>query len=463
MKTKILLAFFCLLSISSLSQDSSFQIKDYKYRTPGFRALEFSTSFNGNLSDYKQGGSETQKSKAFQLTPSWISYSRIFSSDKRIHMSFVSLYPSFYSRNDGSGQEKSKHRNGQAALDWKIEDRFYKNNNWFLHLKNSFYTKGDFTRQSSAQQNIKTHIKGIDEELSIGFGKGRIEIVEDAQMALFIINDLGARGLIEKLPDAAAINQFAQLVTELNNQRVFDSRRKRIYQLTEIDKFLREKGIISTSDIRHFTTISDNWLFAFQPQRSSGHSWYFDIVSSAQIGKNGQLNEGINSKTDHENNYKHFGAGPKAGYINEKPVSLKWQRSLGAYLSWQLQRGEDHTKTIINGAVTENKENPKSKYSDLSAFYGFGYYPNNRTRLNTSIDLSVTHLKFHDLPSIDRQILVLPSISFSTDYFISYRTRLHANFSMNYRYREYKFFSQSSYCDRSFNASISAGISHFFL
>lgn len=463
MKTKFLLFCSCFFSFSSFAQDSVFHLKDYKYRTRGFRALEFTSSFNGNINDYKQQGFESHKDKSFQLTPSWISYSRIFSSDKKLHAASVSLNPSLYSISNSSGQGKSKYRNGQAAVQWQIEDRFYKKDNWFLHLKNSFYTKGDFTKQHTQQNEIKTNMKGIDEDLSLGFGKGRIEIVDDAQMALFIINDLKAQGLIDGIPDAETVNEFARLITELNNQRVFDSRRKRVYQLTQIDKFLREKAIVSVTDIRHFTTINDNWLFAFSPARSSGSNWYIHVISSAEVGKMDQTNESTTSKTINENNYRLLGIGPRAGYENFKPINLNWQQNLGAYISWQVQKNKEKMKSGTNGSISEYKTDSKNEHSELGVFYGIGFYPTNRTRFNTTIDMKLGHTKIRDLTPVDRRISVLPSIIFSTDYFISYKTRLHAGFTLLYRYQEYKYLNMPSSHDRSVQANLSAGISHFFL
>jgi hypothetical protein len=464
MKTKILLSFCCVLAIASFAQDSTFQIKNYKYRIPGFRALEFSTSFGGNISKSKQGSSETQKNQSFQLLPSSIRYTRIFSTDRRFHTSSTSLYPSFFSETEGNGLQESKGRNGQASFYWQFDDRFYRRNNWFLHLKNNLFAKGDFTKQKSSQYTIKTNIKGFDDDLSVGFGKGRIEIVQDAQMALYILNDLSLQGLIDKTPDVETINQFAQLITELNNKRVFDSRRRRIYQLTQIDKFLREKEITQVPDIRHFTTINDNWFFAFNPERYSGSDWYFDIRSSVELGDANQTNKNANYSlnTENESDYKNWGIGPKAGYENYKPINLKWQRNLGAHASWQTRREETKNKNTMNGTTTGNKVELKQQETELSMFYGIGFYPNNRTRLNATIDLDLIQTKFLDNP-LDKKTSILPSLLLSTDYFLGYRTRLIASLSMDYRYYRWRYSAAPSTDQHAFNTNFSVGLSHFFL
>ena len=111
----------------------------------------------------------------------------------------------------------------------------------------------------------------------LGLGKGRIEMVNDAQMALFILNDLENQGLIVNKGSREQQYAFAEVITDINNQRVFDNRRKRIYELQRIDSFIKTSGLSSTTDIRHFTTINDNWIYAFNPLRQHGNQWYVSI------------------------------------------------------------------------------------------------------------------------------------------------------------------------------------------
>lgn len=462
MKTKILLSFCCLFSIASFAQDSIFQLKDYKYRTEGYRALEFTASLNGSNVNFKQSGAEETKDNYFQLYPSWINYRKVFSSDKRWHTSYISFSPSLLSHTEGTDQLKAKGKNAKASVDWQLDDRFYKSNNWFFQLGNHLYAKEDFTKQLFSQSKTRTNVSGVDETLVIGFGKGRIEMVEDAQMALFILNDLQEQGLLSTMPDAATINQFAQLITAINNRRIFDSRKRRIYQLTQIESFLREKDITPVTDIRHFTIIDDNWTLAFNPSRLSGSDWYLTINSSAEMGSADQKIEEAFSKTINKNNSMNLGIGPKLGYENYKPVNLKWQRNMGAWLSWQIEKAKQNDKHTISGSTTENKTKSKQTETECYAFYGFGFYPNNRTRLNAELNVRASQLRFFD-NLLKKQISVSPQISFSTDYFISYKTRLNASVYLGYNYDRYSYTSLPSAASRSFNGNFSVGISHSFL
>lgn len=462
MKTKILLAFYCLLSISSFSQDSIFRLKDYKYRTKGFKALELKFSFTGQTDNYKQSNSPTQKNRLIDLYPSYINYTNIFSTDKRLHSSFISLSPSFRSHVEGNSQDKVKGNDYQAGLTWNFDDRFYRKNNWFLRLANNLYAREDYIKQEATQSTTKTTVPGVNESLLLGFGKGRLEMVQDAQMALFILNDLKDEGLITSLPNAELVNEFSQLITEINNRRVFDSRKRRIYELTQIDKFLREKGIASTTDIRHFTIINDNWALAFNPYRRSGSSWSLNLKPFAQIGKSKQTTTASNFKTTNESEVKLFGFGPNLSYDNQKPINLKWQRGFGASLSWQLARSEQKNKYVSGNTSQENNLNTNQQLADFNAFYAIGFYPNNRTLLNASLGIDAVKQKYTSGLAGD-QISLHPSFIFSTDYFISYKTRLTANLDLLYSYQHSTASSIFFNTTNTFHTTFSVGISHYFL
>jgi hypothetical protein len=462
MKTKILLFCFPLTVITAFSQDSLFQLKDYKYRTPGYRALEVSVSFNGNTTNDKSSGVEAHKQHLFQLYPSSITYWRNFSTEKRWHTSTVLFSSYFLSDKETTASGSVKGKNLQAAVDWRSEDRFYKRDNWFFQLGNSLYAKEDYTKGWGLSDQHNTNVLSVNETPLIGLGKGRVEWVQDAQMALFILNDLAQQGLLNTMPDAELTNQFAQLITEINNRRVFDFRKKRIYQLTSIEKFLREKGITPSTDIRHFTIIDDNWTLALNPYRLSGSYWYFQLQPSAEFGKSNQTVEYLSSKTIYEARSYILGAGPNAGYENDKPINLKWQRNMGTSLAWKRERIQQNNKNIQNGTTQENKTGLTQTETSFDAFYGIGFYPNNRTRLDVSLDLRAWQL-LYNIGVTKKQTSVEPAINFVTDYFINYRTRLLASFFLAYKNEHFKYISLPSSTQRSLNTSFSLSVSHAFL
>jgi hypothetical protein len=126
MRSKILLLPFFFFALMSQAQDSSFQLKDYKYRTPGFRALSVNVSFAANASDLEQDKLSKSKTSSLSLFPAQFNYYRIVSTDKRMHTSFFYFSPSLYSYNNETDNNKTESTNLKYAFTWDRNDRFYK-------------------------------------------------------------------------------------------------------------------------------------------------------------------------------------------------------------------------------------------------------------------------------------------------------------------------------------------------
>jgi hypothetical protein len=296
----------------------------------------------------------------------------------------------------------------------------------------------------------------------LGFGKGRIEMAQDAQMALFILNDLKDQGLINQEPDANTINEFAKRITDINNRRIFDYRRKRIYELSQIESFLREKGITGVTDIRHFTIINDNWALAYNPQRSSGSNWFFHIVPWAQLSNSKIISESSALNYTLKNKNQRLGISPELGYENYKPINLKWQRNFGSVFSWAHYRYASSSKTAYGTVTTEDKFSSYENEARLRIYYSLDYYPNNRTRLNSSLNLNSGYSPFKNSVAKNR-ISFNPFLYFSTEYFLSYRTRLSAYFTFDYTYDRVKNITLPFTKTHLLNTNCSMSITHSFL
>jgi hypothetical protein len=449
MKTKILLSFCCLFSITSFSQDSVYQLKDYKYRTPGYRTLVFSASVSGGLTDQKNTGGDSLKGRNFHLFPTSVYYTKIVSTDQKLSRSVISLNASYDSYSNESRLNTYKYRTGDGSFAWQFDNLFFRDNKWYWQIGNRLSGEGNLQKSSHLYDKKEF---SASNEVILGFGKGRIEMVQDAQMALYILNDLEQQGLINAPVDHQTINSFAQLITQINNRRVFDFRRKRIFELTQIDSFLRNKGITRSLDIRLFTTINDNWSYGYNPLRSAGSDWFFRLVPfyGFNIDKNSNFSDYSLQQSTHT-----LGVRPEIGYENYKPVNLKWQRDLGARFSWSYDRHHFAVKNINSGTISKFKSTGDFTQSQLNLFYGLGYYPSNRSKVNGTLKLS---------GSIgEGAYWINPSIDFSADYFVSYRTRLSAYLSTIYQYDRLNFTGVLANNAHSLNVNFGVTISHAFL
>jgi hypothetical protein len=463
MKRKLLPLLLTVISITSFAQDSSFQLKDYKYRTPSFTALDFDLGFSGWANDDKVLNASQRKQSTWQLFPSNLTYYHTVSTDKKVHTSVIRFSPTgnynTYSQNDTS----TKSHSFQYNVYWNYTDRYYRKNNWFwewgtilnhtLGNNNSKYTAFNYTNNNLLAENT----------FMLGLGKGRIENVTDAQTALYILNDLEQQGLLNDHPSPEATMQFAQLITAVNNKRVFDNRRRRIYEFTQIDSFLKASGLVSVNDIRYFTTVNDNWVMAYNPYRSSGSNWYIRLLPGGGIQKdNSNYKEvGLTSSIKGKKTYANLT--PLIGYESNKPLNLKWQRNFMTIFSYKKNWNNVENRYTYNGSENVFEIDTKEWETRLYGRYGVGYFPNNRTAINTYINLLATYGKSSE-PIIYKEMRIIqPAFEFSADYFLSYRTRLNAHCNLSYKSMRAVSITNETLKGHEFYTGISFGLTHSIL
>lgn len=63
---------------------------------------------------------------------------------------------------------------------------------------------------------------------------------------------------------------MAWVANQIRYKRFYDLRFKRIYQLEELDKAIRELDLVDSLDIVYFANLSDIWDYAGRYKRGSG-------------------------------------------------------------------------------------------------------------------------------------------------------------------------------------------------
>lgn len=456
MKSKLLL-FFLFLSAFVFAQDSVFQIKNYKYRTPGFRALFIQLNASGGVSDPETSTGYAGSDKHFELWASQFGYTRIVSTNRRLHQSTISFTPNYrYTRNDEGAKRTYRQRDLQFS--WGRNDRFYKTNQWFFEAGNLFTAGTNGYKNTDTGQRYSQSGRTLHNTVTLGLGKGRVERVQDAQMALFILADLSRQGLLDQPVTSEKAYAFAQLITDINNRRVFDTRRRRIYELTMLDSFLRSSGLVNTTNIRHFTTVNDNWALSINPYRLSGSNWYLHVKPSLGLERNGSKNRFAGWESAGESRWTTKAVSPVIGYERYLPKNLKWQFNMGASVSyetiWQNYRVEQET----NGTSSISEGDWRRNSWVLTSFYGLGFFPNNRTQLTGTAELTASHVE--EKTASTRYIYIQPSVNVSANYFLGYRTYLTANLSANYQYSRNQTLSSWFSPERRWTTSASIAFSH---
>lgn len=299
----------------------------------------------------------------------------------------------------------------------------------------------DENRDPLSDYYYKNSYNSINAALEIGAGYGRIEPIIDAQMALFILNDLKKENRLAKEPTHEEIYKLAEIISTNRNKRFFDNRQKVIDDIKAIDSYLIANGIVSQADAAYFTTIYDNWQYANNPFRESGFRvsmgpsvGYFLSSSFFERESNNYVFD-IQDFLESENKVNQVLLGAWAKLRYEKPINLTWQRSLSAAINYHW-----------GNAVTRNNDDPETEkeQSDFTAEFAiaWGYYPNTRTYVDLEINIggqinkSDRYYALPDDTNVDKvdykNVYVSPRLS--GYYYFSPQLRLNLNTSLNYNF-----------------------------
>ncbi|MBN2613365.1 MAG: hypothetical protein JXB00_17560, partial [Bacteroidales bacterium] len=93
--------------------------------------------------------------------------------------------------------------------------------NLYSNSKSEYETENKLNPYKS-EQKISRHRVYSSAEILIG--TGRIEPVQDMRLALYILEELQKANRLKRIPTEVEINEFAQLISSLRNERFFDNR-----------------------------------------------------------------------------------------------------------------------------------------------------------------------------------------------------------------------------------------------
>jgi hypothetical protein len=320
------------------------------------------------------------------------------------------------------------------------------NGNHSYYFVKKFFVEADLNLNYQ-YNNYKSEITGVPMEdkttstnshffvsVPIMVGRGRIERVEDARLAVYILSDLKKAGKIDTDLTKDEITQFATFISELKNERFFDDREKKIYELQQMDSFLVSHNIVKSPDITCFSLMNDNWDYAAGPIRKSGFK--VDMgVSPSYSDNNLVIHDNIDSTMYHKDKIEtsHFNGTVTIEY--EKPLNLFWQLSVTEMVSAGKRR-INITSADYNFIGT-SKTNNWNLRNYLNAF--LNYYPNSRTEMSLGTSLTYNLSNYKDLnatPDMDDSYYnsLNEIVSLNISYYISPRVRFSFNSSYNYNF-----------------------------
>ncbi len=371
----------------------------------------------------------------------------------------IDLSGSYLNNNYQNDDDDTKNKNFEINLAFDQQGFYYGKNKKFIEFSPnaSFaYSSSSYTYSSSSDNygdpitsDIERTNKNTLANLSfrLGIGKGRIEQVGDARLAMYILSDLKQLGHLKKTLNPDEVNRLAQQITSIKNKRQFDSRIKLIEEITTVDSFLVANGYTENEKTASFyTSLYDNWLYAGLFERASGSRFSFGIAPHfSWTHYDTDYTPSRQDLYDRNDYYSDINGSIYASYQYEKPANLYLQHSIYTELTgeWGKRRGEDNNYFAPT----------------LSGSYGLGYYPNSRTHIRTSYSLLLhsNQQKDWDTYSISNQL------GADMYYYLSPQLRLSASGGLSYWFyhserNDLKSTQHNKYPNLSFNIGLQYSI-----
>jgi hypothetical protein len=461
------LAIVFLVSFHSFSQEQ-FKLSDYKNPEYRWQKLDLGFVLNGinyfDKLDFENGITEKRINSQFSNHLSADYYS---SKNSASYQGFQDIHFSSglgtnrmeYENLDFTDEGYTqKSRGVNLGLDATTINRFYNKKKMFIEADLNILTmyRRNVTENSADQESLPYYYKSDNTQYELGagipllVGIGRIEEVQDARLAVYILEDLVSSGDIKRTPTNEEILAFSEFITQTKNKRYFDARLRKIAEITAIDSFLTVRGLKAESDASYYTLINDNWDFASGPVRSTGSRFSVGISPSMDFSFDENENiirDTLNSAAVIENysniykaKYDTWKMDFVTGYIWEKPANLYWQHTISANLLYSLYYQTFNMKNYNHDTLTyETESKIDSPNLGLNVGYKIGYYPNSRTQV--TLDINSMYQQFwgnqvtNEVNEIDiGNIHVENDIQLYCYYYLSPQLRLSVDFSSIYTF-----------------------------
>jgi hypothetical protein len=472
-KAVILLSMITCLPVSVLYAQKDFNLADYKNPDYNWRSLDFGFLLNGSASVHnntlenisKDKYNQSQYGSGLNLGYSSVRNSALYQSEQnyRFNSSFsgVKNKTSFSGADPATpGDLESTHKQNSQSFGISISsrNRFYDIKKRFLEVNPNFSGNygNDNSKGTSNNEEYPFPYKSqrnnymLRASLPVLIGKGRIEAMQDARLAVYIFEDLQKCGDVKGNVSNEDILEFSSFITQIKNQRFFDYRIRKIAEITAIDSFLTEKGLKTRSGASYYTLLNDNWDNSTGPAREGGNRFSFGLkpgffssfVKSSDSYRDtlpGMVNT-ISYNNEKNSRLNSLRLDIVAGFVSEKPINLFWQRSANIDLSYSLYKGKSLSKSYERDSLISEQKN-KFDNPDISFTFGYGlsYFPDSRTSISLSADAGFGQSwgdnKYNDDPKQEReQTDIDGGMNLQCSYYFSPQLRFSVNISSFYIY-----------------------------
>lgn len=288
-----------------------------------------------------------------------------------------------------------------------------------------------------AEKTEDAKLSSVYVSVPLSFVYGRVEIVNDAQRAIYVLDALQKEGKLAKDISADDVTKFAEKIAQIDNTRFFDNRIQLMKELESLDSYLTENGFVSESDIRYFTTLMDLWRYGNQQARQSG----FRVAAVFEpYFNNAKDTDELNDESSTLRS-SGFSGGVEAVY--NKPISQQWQHQIGLNAFYQ----DNNLK--YKGIGESDFDDPlEYQYFSVSHSQSIEYIPDTRTSVSLFYTLTYKNLLNDNLEDFMGQQLIsdsfLLNVKMDAYYYISPKFRLSGNIALTNMNDTYTWYDSSS-------------------
>jgi ribosomal protein S30 len=427
MKKTVLFTLVMAIQVIAFAQFQNESIKDYSLPNLKRQSLDFYFNLNESNQKYFYPKSRNVNSlldyKAFvnKSDFQFASNVQIVGRYNLIDMNKESIY--------ATPSELKLSKQSHFSIYGKAELRKYLDNEIFIGVNPGVYNSRDEIKQSYEYFYYDPYIDSNDKyankqnsyafQTELELGIGRIEQVQDARHAILIYNELRKAGKVKQQIDDVQMNEFAELISRLLNDRVFDKRIIMMKHKTAIDSFLVAQNLASERNSDYYNILSDMYEYGGLQIRESGLRFsvsftpeYFTIKGDELFIAYGEFNYYYNQYEsiivdEVKRTRLLFGVNLKY----EVPINLKWQSSLSFNTHY--------------GKVIDRIDHYNADYNrfDSKLGYKIAFYPNTRTDITFEIAGRIFQ-SFERTKELNKDVAGMQTISnLSMNYYFSPKLR----------------------------------------
>lgn len=167
-----------------------------------------------------------------------------------------------------------KNKLGSLSYEYNYDNRSYNESSYF---KNGFYIKWDHLYNVNFNFN-RLYRQSLDLSYDLGFGFGRLEVINNAWHGARILEELQSKNLLTKIPSLEEMKLFFDLIGDVQFERVMDRRLASMYRVEKIIEYIEQNEWIEKGSVPAFVTIYDAYRYERFFFRQSGERLEFTLT-----------------------------------------------------------------------------------------------------------------------------------------------------------------------------------------